>query len=319
MLIGVNVGPNLTYVGSLATLLWRRVLHAHDHDTDLGEFVRLGALTVPPILSPRRSLLWLALRGRLMRVVVWITEAGWEACVDDRRRARCPPTPTITLLAVPSRRARGGGRGRAGRAARPPSAAAARPELDEVADDAAARAARRRARAPRPPRPRREVRHGRVEREVVAACEGADLLVLARDGDDERLGPKSLGQHARFVVDHAPCRVLLVWPGEPPAAGPPAASAARARRASAAPAASARAPVGAARRRLSASGSPGAGAMRGGRRRCRHRPALAHDAIDHAPTTDRTERCSSVSLHLGLLEDERAWQLLSLQRGPDVY
>jgi hypothetical protein len=26
-----------------------------------------------------------------------------------------------------------------------------------------------------------------------------------------------------------------------------------------------------------------------------------------------------VNLHLGLLEDERAWQLLSLQRGPDVY
>ena len=62
MLIGVNVGPNLTYVGSLATLLWRRVLHAHDHDTDLGEFVRLGALTVPPILLASTLALWLALR-----------------------------------------------------------------------------------------------------------------------------------------------------------------------------------------------------------------------------------------------------------------
>ena len=30
MLVGVNVGPNLTYVGSLATLLWRRIVHAHD-------------------------------------------------------------------------------------------------------------------------------------------------------------------------------------------------------------------------------------------------------------------------------------------------
>jgi arsenical pump membrane protein len=62
MLIGVNVGPNLTYVGSLATLLWRRVLHAHDTDTDLGEFVRLGALTVPPILLASTFVLWLALR-----------------------------------------------------------------------------------------------------------------------------------------------------------------------------------------------------------------------------------------------------------------
>jgi arsenical pump membrane protein len=62
MLIGVNVGPNLTYVGSLATLLWRRVVHAHDETTDLGEFVRLGALTVPPALVAGTVLLWLALR-----------------------------------------------------------------------------------------------------------------------------------------------------------------------------------------------------------------------------------------------------------------
>jgi arsenical pump membrane protein len=62
MLIGVNVGPNLTYVGSLATLLWRRVVHAHDETTDLGEFVRLGALTVPPALVAATVLLWLALQ-----------------------------------------------------------------------------------------------------------------------------------------------------------------------------------------------------------------------------------------------------------------
>jgi arsenical pump membrane protein len=62
MLIGVNAGPNLTYVGSLATLLWRRVLHAHDHDTDVGEFLRLGARTVPPILLASTVALWLALR-----------------------------------------------------------------------------------------------------------------------------------------------------------------------------------------------------------------------------------------------------------------
>jgi arsenical pump membrane protein len=38
------------------------VLHAHDHDTDIGEFVRLGALTVPPILLASTLALWLALR-----------------------------------------------------------------------------------------------------------------------------------------------------------------------------------------------------------------------------------------------------------------
>lgn len=62
MLIGVGVGPNLTYTGSLATLLWRRVLHAHDHDTDALEFLRLGALTVPAALVASTVGLWLALQ-----------------------------------------------------------------------------------------------------------------------------------------------------------------------------------------------------------------------------------------------------------------
>lgn len=62
MLIGVNVGPNLTYVGSLATLLWRRVLRAQDADIDLGEFARLGALTVPACLVAASVLLWCTLQ-----------------------------------------------------------------------------------------------------------------------------------------------------------------------------------------------------------------------------------------------------------------
>ena len=49
-LIGVNLGPNLTYVGSLATLLWRRILQEHDHDAELGEFTRVGLMTVPATL-----------------------------------------------------------------------------------------------------------------------------------------------------------------------------------------------------------------------------------------------------------------------------
>jgi arsenical pump membrane protein len=61
MLVGVNVGPNLTYVGSLATLLWRRIVHAHDQETDIREFTRLGALTVPSVLVASTILLWLAL------------------------------------------------------------------------------------------------------------------------------------------------------------------------------------------------------------------------------------------------------------------
>ena len=44
---------------------------------------------------------------------------------------------------------------------------------------------------------------GRAERAVVAASAQADLLIVARDGDRARLGPKSLGKTTRFVVDHA--------------------------------------------------------------------------------------------------------------------
>jgi arsenical pump membrane protein len=62
MLVGVNVGPNLTFSGSLATLLWRRVMHAHDEPADPGEFARLGALSVPCVLVASTAALWLGLQ-----------------------------------------------------------------------------------------------------------------------------------------------------------------------------------------------------------------------------------------------------------------
>ncbi|MFJ6570782.1 SLC13 family permease [Streptomyces sp. NPDC091292] len=61
-LIGVNIGPNLTYVGSLATLLWRRILHEHGTDAELGRFTRLGLLTVPATLAVSTVALWAGLR-----------------------------------------------------------------------------------------------------------------------------------------------------------------------------------------------------------------------------------------------------------------
>jgi arsenical pump membrane protein len=58
VLIGVNIGPNLTYVGSLATLLWRRVLHEHDTEPGLAQFTRLGLLTAPAALVAATVALW---------------------------------------------------------------------------------------------------------------------------------------------------------------------------------------------------------------------------------------------------------------------
>jgi arsenical pump membrane protein len=61
MLIGVNVGPNLTYVGSLATLLWRRVLLADGTPVSLRRFTLAGLVTVPAGLLAATGALWLVL------------------------------------------------------------------------------------------------------------------------------------------------------------------------------------------------------------------------------------------------------------------
>ncbi len=61
VLLGVNLGPNLSYVGSLATLLWRRILAGRGMVPTLREFVRLGALTVPASLVASVLALWVGL------------------------------------------------------------------------------------------------------------------------------------------------------------------------------------------------------------------------------------------------------------------
>lgn len=62
VLIGVNIGPNLTYVGSLSNLLWRRVLRRHDVDAGVGEYTRLGLCTVPAALVVAVLALWASAR-----------------------------------------------------------------------------------------------------------------------------------------------------------------------------------------------------------------------------------------------------------------
>jgi arsenical pump membrane protein len=62
VLIGVDIGPNLTYAGSLATLLWRRAVSAVDGVPEVGDYVRLGALTVPVAIVGSTVALWLSLK-----------------------------------------------------------------------------------------------------------------------------------------------------------------------------------------------------------------------------------------------------------------
>ncbi len=218
VLIGVNLGPNLTYVGSLATLLWRRVLHERDEEPALGDFTRLGLAAVPATLAAATVALWVMLAvigGVGMRVVVWVTEGTWRAAVDAARTL-APPGAEFTLLHVTGDDVAGAahaafagllGRGRHGR---DPG-----DRLEELSQTAAGELLS--AAAERLGRPAAVVRgRGRVEREVVRAAGEAALLICARDGDRDRLGPRSLGPATRFVVDHAPCPVLLVWPREAP-------------------------------------------------------------------------------------------------------
>jgi nucleotide-binding universal stress UspA family protein len=60
-------------------------------------------------------------------------------------------------------------------------------------------------------------REGRPEREIVntAAEWRADVVIVcsrAEYGEKAQIGPRSVGHVARFVLDHAPCPVLLVRP-----------------------------------------------------------------------------------------------------------
>ncbi len=153
------------------------------------------------------------------RIVAWLAEGTWEAVVETTAVAceAVKTPPEVRLLYVVDSQvseavhgAFGGLLGRGMRDRDPGTAV-------EAAAESAARDVLEAARRRLPVAAETVMRIGRVEREVVAACEGADVLVCCRDGDRSRLGPHSLGHHTRFVVDHAPCAVLLIWPDVAPA------------------------------------------------------------------------------------------------------
>ena len=62
VLIGVNVGPNLTYPGSLSNLLWRSVVQRERVSAGFAEFSLVGLLTVPLTLVVAVLGLWAAIQ-----------------------------------------------------------------------------------------------------------------------------------------------------------------------------------------------------------------------------------------------------------------
>ncbi len=50
VLIGVDLGPNLSVTGSLATILWLTALRREGHHVDAWTFLKLGAAVMPPAL-----------------------------------------------------------------------------------------------------------------------------------------------------------------------------------------------------------------------------------------------------------------------------
>ncbi len=165
-------------------------------------------MTVPPPGPPRTDP---AGTVPARTVVVWITESTWPACVDAARD-RAPHDDVVLLhvgddeIAAAAHQAYTGLLGRGHRTDRDPGA-----RLEALSGTAAADLLE--AAAHRLGRPCQLLdHHGRVEHEVVRAAAGAALLICARDGERDRPGPHSLGRATRFVVDHAECPVLLVWP-----------------------------------------------------------------------------------------------------------
>ena len=145
-----------------------------------------------------------------MQALVWIVEDSWKATVAAAAQL-LPADADITLLYVRAAEAesvaRGALHGLLGR--RNPTAGQSVASLSEqgaheLLSDAQQQLGRQST---------VEARSGRAEQEVLAAAEGMDVLLMARDGDRAHRGPRSLGPSGRFVVEHAQCAVLLVWPG----------------------------------------------------------------------------------------------------------
>jgi nucleotide-binding universal stress UspA family protein len=147
---------------------------------------------------------------RMTRVVAWMVEGTWPACVDAIA-ALAPDPAEVTLVHA------GAGEAVAVAGSALSGLLGRRPQPELVVElgerERAAAEALLDAAAARLGRPAQKlVLEGRIEHAVLEAARGADLLVVSRD--DSRPGPHGLAGPTRFVVDHAPCPLLVVTPRE---------------------------------------------------------------------------------------------------------
>lgn len=78
LLLGVNIGPLLTVVGSLATILTLTLLRQRGVDIGGWQYLRMGLLMMPPTLAA-------ALLGLLL-------QAHWTGALGRHRNCRSPQT-----------------------------------------------------------------------------------------------------------------------------------------------------------------------------------------------------------------------------------
>jgi arsenical pump membrane protein len=58
VVVGAGIGPNLTVVGSLATLIWLSIARGRGLDITAKDYLKIGALSTPPILLAAALGLW---------------------------------------------------------------------------------------------------------------------------------------------------------------------------------------------------------------------------------------------------------------------
>jgi hypothetical protein len=141
-----------------------------------------------------------------VRVLAWITEGGWEAAIDAVANLNASE---VTLVHVDTVDVPGRGR-RHDEVLQRMHALAGEAAL-ALLEDAEERLGYETT---------KRTETGVAETIIYELAREHDVLVLARDG--RHIGPHSVGHDQRWVIDHAPCTVIMAWPeGAPDPSEPP--------------------------------------------------------------------------------------------------